>query len=220
MILARSGLLGRSGRRIGVAVEEPAGADPLGHLAGFGPVDAAVLELDHRVLALARDLLELVALPRAQRALDQLVLDALLVERLLHFPAWVRVDLHPLHGAAMELDRHLATLDRPPLTGNPGVERAAPGPRNPDATQRVARRGLGRRRTTRTAEEATSEQVIWIDRRGGADRRAGGRRLRQQRQQHDEWRKRWRQRNRERRQFRRRRLRRLQLRRPQLRRRR
>jgi hypothetical protein len=51
-------------------------------------------------------LLQIVALAGPQRALDDLVLDPLLVERLLHPPARVGIDLDPLERAAMELDRH------------------------------------------------------------------------------------------------------------------
>ena len=50
-----------------------AGADRLGHVLRLLTVDRAVLELDHRVLALSAQRLERVALAGAQRTLDDLV---------------------------------------------------------------------------------------------------------------------------------------------------
>ena len=96
----------RSRARMPRCVEQLARPDPLRHVLRLGAVDAAVLELDHGVLALAAEALEVVALARAQRALHELVLDALLVERLLHAPAGMRSELGPDVGTAMELDGH------------------------------------------------------------------------------------------------------------------
>src|SRR3954467_911004 len=89
---------------MGSGVEELAGPDPLGHVLGFRAIHAPVLELDHGVLALPRELLDLAPIP--QWFLHHLVVDPLLVQRLLHFPARVRADLDPHQRAAMKLDGH------------------------------------------------------------------------------------------------------------------
>src|SRR5205085_635349 len=73
-------------------------------------VDASVLELDRRIEPLSGLLLELIALAARQRPLDDLVFDALLVERLLHLPAGMRADLHPHARTAVELDGHARNL--------------------------------------------------------------------------------------------------------------
>ena len=54
--------------------------------------------------------LPLLALPAAQRPLHDLVGDALLVERALHAPARVALELHPHVRAPVELDRHRPTI--------------------------------------------------------------------------------------------------------------
>ena len=69
-------------------------------------VDRAVLELDHRVLPLSAQLLELVATALPERPLHDLVLGTGGVQCLLHPPAWMPVDLHPHVRAAVELDGH------------------------------------------------------------------------------------------------------------------
>src|SRR5690349_19776370 len=68
-------------------LEQLPGADARLHVLGLLAVHAAVLELDDGVLPLPAQPLELVALAPAHGACDQLVLDALLVERLLDAPA-------------------------------------------------------------------------------------------------------------------------------------
>src|SRR3954454_1663079 len=86
--------------------EELAVPDPGGHVRRLLAVDAAVLELDHRVLPLPAERLEVVALAAAHRPGDQLVVDALLVERLLDLPTRMGADLQPDIRAAVELDGH------------------------------------------------------------------------------------------------------------------
>src|SRR5688500_5422756 len=71
---ARLGRRGRRSRRPPLGVELP-GGDRGRHVLGLLAVDRAVLELDHGVLALPAELLRLVPLARAQRALDDLVRD-------------------------------------------------------------------------------------------------------------------------------------------------
>src|SRR3954454_830434 len=80
------------------------GADALGHLRRLLAVDLAVLELEDRQLLLAAELLDARALALAEAVLDDLVLDTLLVERLLHAPARVEVGVQERPRAAMELD--------------------------------------------------------------------------------------------------------------------
>src|ERR1700710_2277654 len=71
-----------------------AGADPRRHRLRLVPVAGPILELDHRVLALAGESLDLLALAPPQRPLHQLVLDPRLVQCLLHLPARMAVRLH------------------------------------------------------------------------------------------------------------------------------
>src|SRR5207302_3526626 len=85
-------------------------SDRLCHLLRFLAVHAPVLELDHGVLALAAQALEVVARSLPQRALHDLVLDAHLVERALDAPARMALQLHPDVRAPMELHRHARTI--------------------------------------------------------------------------------------------------------------
>src|SRR5262249_43290381 len=97
-------------RRLDVAhpsrLGELSGADLLSHLARLPAYERPVLELPPRQLRLTGPLHDLLAAAAADRVLDELVLDAVLVERLLDPPARVRADLHPLIAAAMELHGH------------------------------------------------------------------------------------------------------------------
>src|SRR5207302_10279914 len=70
---------------------------------------AAAPELDGRVQPLAREGDVLLALAAAHGVLYDLVLDARLIERLLHLPARVRT-LDPHRAAAVQLDRQLGDL--------------------------------------------------------------------------------------------------------------
>ena len=85
----------------------------------FVVVTALALAAGVPVVPIVAEPLEVIALAGPQRALDHLVLDSLLVECLLHAPARMSVDLHPHGRAAMELDRHGATLAPPGGRGNP-----------------------------------------------------------------------------------------------------
>src|SRR5205085_88049 len=84
---------------------EPTGADRLGHVLRLLAVDRAVVELDPRVLLLAGSGFRHRAVERP-RLRHCFVPDALLVERLLHPPAGMTVELHPHVPAAVEFDRH------------------------------------------------------------------------------------------------------------------
>src|SRR5439155_18258364 len=71
--------------------------------------EAAVLELDHGQLLLAGHALHLGAAAAQQRMLDELVLDAGVVQRLLRLPAGVRaLDQRPL--AAMQFHGHVTIV--------------------------------------------------------------------------------------------------------------
>src|SRR5439155_16038995 len=94
--------------------------DRLGHLLRLLAVDGAVLELDHRILLLARELLDRVAL--AIRMRDDDVVDARLVERLLHAPAGMAADLDPEVRAPVELHGHEAKA-MPSAGPRPGLLR-------------------------------------------------------------------------------------------------
>src|SRR3954454_8747944 len=96
------------GRRDGWArlgAELP-GADSRRHVLRFRAVDAPVLELDHGIDTLAAQALKIIAFAAPYRAFDELVVDALLVERPLHSPAGVWLDLEPHVAAAVKLDGH------------------------------------------------------------------------------------------------------------------
>src|SRR5205085_769874 len=116
----------------------------------------AVLELDHRVLPLAGQALEVVALAAHERSLHEVVLDPHVVERLLDAPARVALDLHEHVRTAVELDRHLALLryrPQPPTilrgvravlldsAGRPGLAEV-PEPDGPGALVHVRACGL------------------------------------------------------------------------------
>src|SRR4051794_14728033 len=72
-----------SGARFGPFLVELSRPDRLGHFPGLLSIDGAVLELDHRVEALPRELPKLAAPRGTKRPLDRPVLDAQLVQRLL-----------------------------------------------------------------------------------------------------------------------------------------
>jgi hypothetical protein len=91
------------------SLHQLAGPDPRGHVLRLFTVDRAVVELDHRVGALAAQPLEGDTLQAPHGPLDDRVLDSGLVERLLNTPARVPVDLDPHRRTAMELDRHHTT---------------------------------------------------------------------------------------------------------------
>src|SRR5205823_9520744 len=117
---ARGGVwppLGRSrgGRSRAAFLVQAAGADRLGHVLRLLAVDGAVLELDPRVLLLAGALNRVGAIA-PPLFLDDLVVDSLLVEGLLHFPTRVTRELDPDVGATMELERH-----QPPSFGRISV---------------------------------------------------------------------------------------------------
>jgi hypothetical protein len=105
----RQALLDRWGA---LALEQLARPDSRSHLLRLLAVHGSVLELDHRVLALAAQLLQLVALAAAKRSLDQLVLDALIVQSLLYAPAGMALQLDPDVRAAVKLDGHVPTITR------------------------------------------------------------------------------------------------------------
>jgi hypothetical protein len=101
------------GRRVGGAAglaEQPPRPYPCGHGLGLRVVDTAVLELDHRIDALAAQALKVVAFASANRPLHELVVNALLVERPLHPPARVWRNLEPLVATAVKLDGHAGVL--------------------------------------------------------------------------------------------------------------
>jgi hypothetical protein len=100
-------------RRVGGAglAEQPPRPYPYGHVLGLRVVDTAVLELNHRIDALAAQTLKVVAFASANRPLHELVVDAPLVERPLHPPASVWLNLEPHVAAAMKLDGHAVPSD-------------------------------------------------------------------------------------------------------------
>ena len=100
----------RGGRLGAGRVLQRSRAHARGHVARLLAVDRAVLELDPGVRALPGPLLRLVAVPPAPGHLHDLVLDPRLVERLLDAPARVSAELDPELRAAVELDRHGASL--------------------------------------------------------------------------------------------------------------
>src|SRR5579863_4672521 len=78
-----------------------------GHLVGLGAVRAAVLELDRGQPLLARERHDLRPGALAVAVLDDLIRDALLIERPLHLPARVQTGVQERPRAAVELDaRH------------------------------------------------------------------------------------------------------------------
>ena len=91
-----------------MALEELAGLDLPGHVLRVLAIDRPVLELDHRILALTAQALDVVPLSAKERPLHDLVVDPLLVERALDTPARVPLDLDPHVWAAVELDGHLS----------------------------------------------------------------------------------------------------------------
>src|SRR5918995_299118 len=95
--------------RAALGVQLP-GGDRGRHLLGLLAIGRAVLELDHGVLALAGQALEIVALPGAPRALDDLVRDPRPVELLLDPPARVPRELDEHEGAAVQADAHGPTI--------------------------------------------------------------------------------------------------------------
>ena len=119
-----------SSRRTG---GELAGADPLDHPGGLLADHRSVLELDHRQLALAGQLLDLGPLrPRRPFVLDDLVGHAGVVQRLLHAPARMAADLHEQCRASMQLDRHLRLLSPVSMRAR-GLEPPRPSPPAPKA---------------------------------------------------------------------------------------
>src|SRR5436190_1200494 len=135
--------LGPRGGGAALAVELPR-ADRGGHVGGFLAVHRAVVELDHGQQALATETLYVLATTaRQRRLLDHLVLDALLVERLLHLETVVEVGVQEREGTAVQLDGHLAPLCR-------GTEpNASPLPRVlPSSSARRDTGGPCRRRTS------------------------------------------------------------------------
>src|SRR5690348_16164754 len=82
-------------------------ANRLRHVLRLLAVPRAVLELDRGIRGLTCSFDDgCASLPARPRAFDDLVVDALLVERLLHFPARMSVGLRPQARATVELDRH------------------------------------------------------------------------------------------------------------------
>src|SRR4051794_1850835 len=85
------------------------GLDPVDQLGGLLADHGAVLELDRRQDVLPGQLDVLGPLATAVGMLDELVVDARLIERLLDLPARMDADLDPHVAAAMELDGHLVS---------------------------------------------------------------------------------------------------------------
>src|SRR5207249_1275811 len=76
-------------------LEELSGANRLSHSLRLLAVHAAVVELDRRVQPLPGQPRELLPLPPRERTEGEVVLDPGLVERLLHAPARVHLELQP-----------------------------------------------------------------------------------------------------------------------------
>src|SRR3954452_2860046 len=118
-----------SGRRARSAalLHQAAGLDRRRHLLRLLAVDGAVVELDHGVPRLPGELLERIAVPIP--VLDDLVVDARLVQLALHTPARMPSELHPDVRAPVELDRHGHTLCSPSARTQPAPARACALPR-------------------------------------------------------------------------------------------
>src|SRR3954447_19643433 len=106
MSISGRGVRASGGRPASRRLRERARTDPLGHRLRLLAVHGAVLELDPRVLVLARRLDGVGAVAALRRPRGELVLDARLVELALDLPAGVHRDLHPDVLAPVELDRH------------------------------------------------------------------------------------------------------------------
>jgi hypothetical protein len=95
-----------------MALEKVPPSDPVRHLLRLCPVCRPVLELDHGHDPLAGQRLDLRSGPAPHRHLDDLVVDALLVERLLDPPARVSIHLQECQRAPVQLDRHTVSSRR------------------------------------------------------------------------------------------------------------
>ena len=122
---------------------ERARRDRRRHVLRVLAVHRAVLELDHRVLPLSAQLLELVATALPERPLHDLVLGTGGVQCLLHPPAWMPVDLHPHVRAAVELDGHsiLVSTGGPRAWCSSASRRPAPSPGPSRSRTRRSTRG-------------------------------------------------------------------------------
>jgi bifunctional non-homologous end joining protein LigD len=117
--------------RAAALLVQPAGRDRRGHLLRILAVRGAVLELDRGVLALPGEALEVVALAGPEGPLDLLVLDAGVVQRLLHLPAGMARELDPPVRTSVKSDRHVATIRLSARRWLPGSRRSARRSRSP-----------------------------------------------------------------------------------------
>src|SRR5687767_3514491 len=123
---------------------QPALPDPPGEVGRLLAKHRPVLELEHGQGALARPPLDLLAVPAQGRLLDDLVVDAGLVERRLHPPARVAGQLVEHEGAAVELEGHGMEewrLDHPIVRRARGAAGGRPPAARPGTLHRRLRAG-------------------------------------------------------------------------------